>query len=95
VLDVVLEGGFLDDVRAKGERLRRGLDEVSGGRARGRGLMCAFAHQDGPGLVKRALLDERLVLNATGPDTVRLLPPLTVSDDELDEAVERLGRLTG
>jgi acetylornithine/succinyldiaminopimelate/putrescine aminotransferase len=43
--------------------------------------------------VRRALLDERLVLNATGPDTVRLLPPLTVSDAEIDDALERLGRL--
>jgi acetylornithine/N-succinyldiaminopimelate aminotransferase len=93
VLDVVLEDGFLDDVRRKGDRLLRGLDELSGGRARGRGLMTAFAFDDGPRLVRRALLEERLVLNATGPDTVRLLPPLTVSDDEIDKALERLGRL--
>ena len=33
------------------------------------------------------------MLNATGPDTVRLLPPLTVSDDEIDEAVRRIGGL--
>ena len=42
---------------------------------------------------RRALLDERLVLNATGPDTVRLLPPLTVSEEEIDDAVGRIGRL--
>ncbi len=93
VLDVVLADGFLDEVRAKGDRLLRGLDDLSGGRARGRGLMCAFATEDGPALVKRALADERLVLNATGPDTVRLLPPLTVTEDEIDEALERLARL--
>jgi acetylornithine/N-succinyldiaminopimelate aminotransferase len=95
VLDVVLADGFLDEVRAKGDRLLRGLDDLSGGRARGRGLMCAFATEDGPALVKRALAEERLVLNATGPDTVRLLPPLTVSDAEIDEALERLARLAG
>jgi acetylornithine/N-succinyldiaminopimelate aminotransferase len=93
VLDVVLTDGFLDGVRARGERLLRGLDELSGGRARGRGLMTAFATGDGPGLVRRALLEERLVLNATGPDTVRLLPPLTVSDEEIDAALERLACL--
>jgi acetylornithine/N-succinyldiaminopimelate aminotransferase len=96
VLDVVQEDGFLDGVRAKGDRLLRGLDRVSGGRARGRGLMTAFAvDDDAPGLVRRALLEERLVLNATGPDTVRLLPPLTVTEDEIDEAVSRLSRLVG
>ena len=31
------------------------------------------------------------MVNATGPDTVRLLPPLTVSEDEIDEAVRRIG----
>jgi acetylornithine/succinyldiaminopimelate/putrescine aminotransferase len=34
-------------------------------------------------------------MNATGPDTVRLLPPLTVSEDEIDDAVTRLTRLVG
>jgi predicted acetylornithine/succinylornithine family transaminase len=95
VLDVIGEAGFLDSVRAKGDRLLRGLDDVSGGRARGRGLMTAFATDDGPGLVRRALQEERLVLNATGPDTVRLLPPLTVTEDEIDEALKRLARLVG
>ena len=60
---------------------------------RGLGLMLAFAAADGPELVRRALLDERLVMNATGPDTVRLLPPLTVSEEEIDDAVGRIGRL--
>jgi predicted acetylornithine/succinylornithine family transaminase len=95
VLDVLEEPGFLDGVRAKGDRLLRGLDSLSGGRARGRGLMTAFAHDGAPALVRRALLEERLVLNATGPDTVRLLPPLTVGEDEIDDAVARLTRLVG
>jgi acetylornithine/N-succinyldiaminopimelate aminotransferase len=95
VLDVIGAPGFLDGVRAKGDRLLRGLDEVSGGRARGRGLMTAFGRDDAPAFVRRALLDERLVMNATGPDTVRLLPPLTVSEDEIDDALSRLARLVG
>ncbi|MEA2450258.1 MAG: acetylornithine/N-succinyldiaminopimelate aminotransferase [Thermoleophilaceae bacterium] len=93
VLDVVLGDGFLDGVRARGERLLRGLDELSGGRARGRGLMTAIAVDDGPGIARRALFDERLVVNATGPDTVRFLPPLTVTDGEIDDALERLARV--
>jgi acetylornithine/N-succinyldiaminopimelate aminotransferase len=95
VLDVIGEPGFLDGVRAKGDRLLRGLDSITGGRARGRGLMTAFATGDGPGLVRRALTGERLVLNATGPDTVRLLPPLTVSEHEIDDALSRIARLVG
>jgi acetylornithine/succinyldiaminopimelate/putrescine aminotransferase len=44
-------------------------------------------------LARRALLEQRLVLNATGPSTLRFLPPLIVSAEEVDEAVARLARL--
>ena len=47
-----------------------------------------------PDLAPRLLLEERLVVNATGPGTIRLLPPLTVSEDEIDEALRRIGRVT-
>jgi acetylornithine/N-succinyldiaminopimelate aminotransferase len=77
-------------VRAKGERLRLGLEGL-GLDVRGIGLMLAFRTADGPALVAQALAEQRLVLNATGPDTVRLLPPLNVSEAELDDAVGRIG----
>jgi acetylornithine/N-succinyldiaminopimelate aminotransferase len=92
VLDVVDDDGFLAGVAAKGERLAAGLRDL-GLEVRGRGLMLAFPAADAPALVRRALHEQRLVLNAPGPDTVRLLPPLTVSDDEIDEAVRRIGPL--
>jgi acetylornithine/N-succinyldiaminopimelate aminotransferase len=94
VLDVVDDDAFLDSVEAKGERLAGGLRDL-GLQVRGLGLMLAFAYARAPELVRRALLEERLVLNATGPDTVRLLPPLTVSEEEIDEAVRRIGALVG
>ncbi len=98
VLDVVADAGLLARVRDAGERLRATLAELPGvGDVRGRGLMNAFDLDAGgaPELVRRALLEERLVLNATGPATVRLLPPLVVSDAEVDEALARLRRLLG
>jgi acetylornithine/N-succinyldiaminopimelate aminotransferase len=95
VLDVVDDPDFLSDVADYGERLARGLAEIGLKRVRGRGLMLAFEPGDGPDFARRALLEERLVLNATGPDTVRLLPPLTVSTEEIDEALARLARLVG
>jgi acetylornithine/N-succinyldiaminopimelate aminotransferase len=89
VLDTVDDDAFLDAVAAKGERLAAGLRDL-GLEVRGLGLMLAFACDDGPALARRLLLEERLVVNATGPDTVRLLPPLTVSEEEIDEAVRRV-----
>jgi acetylornithine/N-succinyldiaminopimelate aminotransferase len=92
VLDAVDDDAFLAGVSAKGERLASGLRDL-GLEVRGLGLMLAFACDDGPALARRLLLEERLVVNATGPDTVRLLPPLTVSEDEIDEAVRRIARV--
>ena len=58
---------------------------------RGRGLMLACElDTSAPEVVRRALLEQRLVVNATGPDTLRLLPPLIVSAAEVDDALGRL-----
>jgi acetylornithine/succinyldiaminopimelate/putrescine aminotransferase len=57
--------------------------------------MVAFdlAGGDAPALARRALLEQRLVVNATGPQTLRLLPPLTIGEAEIDDAVDRLSNL--
>jgi acetylornithine/N-succinyldiaminopimelate aminotransferase len=60
---------------------------------RGRGLMLACRLDvSAPEVVRTALLDHRLVLNATGADTLRLLPPLTIGSVQAHEGVARLGR---
>ena len=94
VLEVVDDDDFLAEVRRKGDALSGALRAL-GLDVRGRGLMLAFATSDGPALARRLLLEQRLVAHATGPDTVRLLPPLTVSDEEIDQAVVRIGAALG
>ncbi|MDX6732627.1 MAG: acetylornithine/N-succinyldiaminopimelate aminotransferase [Baekduia sp.] len=99
VLDVVQDPALLARVRETGERLRHVLAELPGVvEVRGRGFMLALELAAGrtepaTDLVGRALREERLLLNATGPTTLRLLPPLTITDAELDEALARLARL--
>jgi acetylornithine/N-succinyldiaminopimelate aminotransferase len=96
VLDVLDDEAFLARVRELGEHLRHAVAELPGvGEVRGRGLMIAFELVDGgaPELVIRALTEERLVLNATGPTTVRLLPPLIIDRAQADAALQRLARL--
>jgi acetylornithine/N-succinyldiaminopimelate aminotransferase len=44
-------------------------------------------------VVNAALLDAGLVANAVTPTAVRFAPPLTVSDDEIDEAVGIFSRV--
>ena len=90
-LDVVDDPALLAQVRELGERLAAGLAELPGVReVRARGLMLGADVDGAPEIVHRALLEQRLVVNATGPQTLRLLPPLIVGEAEVDEALRRL-----
>jgi predicted acetylornithine/succinylornithine family transaminase len=96
VLDVVGDPALLARVRELGARLAEALAQLPGVvEVRGRGLMlaCDLAGGGAPELVRRALLEQRLVLNATGPATVRFLPPLTIGAAEVDDALTRLRAL--
>jgi acetylornithine/N-succinyldiaminopimelate aminotransferase len=92
-LEVTDDPALLERVRDLGDRLAAGLERLPHVLSvRGRGLMLAFdLDVPAPAVVRRALLEQRLVVNATGPATVRLLPPLTIGEAEVDEALARLG----
>ena len=96
-LEICSDPSLLAGVLAAGERLAAGLAGLPGGvEVRGRGLMLAIdlhSGHDAPDLARRALLEQRLVINATGPGTIRLEPPLVVTAAEIDEALARLGTL--
>ncbi|MDQ6822395.1 MAG: aminotransferase class III-fold pyridoxal phosphate-dependent enzyme, partial [Actinomycetota bacterium] len=96
-LEICSDPSLLAGVRENGERLAAGLAELPGiVEVRGRGLMLAIdlsSGHDAPDLARRALLEQRLVVNATGPATIRLEPPLVVTEGEIDEALARLGTM--
>ena len=95
-LELCSDPALLERVRALGARLMQGLASLPGvATVRGRGLMVGvdFAAGGAPALARRALLEQRLVLNATGPATIRFEPPLIVTEAEIDDAVARLGAL--
>jgi acetylornithine/N-succinyldiaminopimelate aminotransferase len=92
VLDTIDDEAFLATVRQRGTRLADGLRAL-GLEPRGLGLMIGMHVPHAPEQARRLLLEERLVVNATGPDTIRLLPPLTVSEAEIDDALGRLEAL--
>jgi predicted acetylornithine/succinylornithine family transaminase len=97
-LEICSDPELLARVRTLGERFAAGLAGLPYAAAvRGRGLMLAIDLTDGqsaPELASRALLEQRLVVNATGPGTVRFEPPLVVSEEEIDEALVRLQSLS-
>lgn len=94
-LDVIDDPALLASVGALGERLAEGLRELPAVReVRAAGLMVAAdVDGDAPALARRALTEQRLVINATGPSTLRFLPPLVVSEAEIDEALRRTAPL--
>ncbi len=100
-LDVLADPALHARVRELGERLAESLRDLPFvTEVRGRGLMVAFdlggdGAPAGPDLARRALLEQHLVVNAPGPATVRLLPPLVVGESEIDDAVGRLRALLG
>ncbi len=87
---------LMGNARRMGDRFRAGLETlVADGLAtevRGRGLMIGV--ETSAPIARRAMAiardDHALLVNATGDSTLRIVPPLTISAAEVDEAVDRL-----
>jgi acetylornithine/N-succinyldiaminopimelate aminotransferase len=98
VLDVVLEPGFLEAVQQRALRLRQSLARIQDQfpdlvtEVRGQGLLAGIKVNAAPADVVAAALGEQLLVVGAGDNVVRVLPPLTVGDDEIAEGVERLAR---
>ncbi len=98
VLDVVLAPGFLDEVSRKGLLLRQRLaalqdhhpDLIAG--VRGEGLMLGLLTRVPPGDFVGEGRRQGILAIPAADNAVRLLPPLTITDQEIGEAVERLER---
>ena len=92
-LDVIDRPELLAEVVRLGGVLADGLAELPGVRlVHGRGLMQAIEVDDAPAVTRRALLEQRLIANATGPTTIRFEPPLVVTEDQIHDALERMTR---
>ncbi|HJU52214.1 MAG TPA: acetylornithine transaminase [Acidimicrobiia bacterium] len=92
VLDEIEERDLLANCRSRSAHLVAGLKRIEGVTdVRGRGLLLA-AVLEGEFAVEVAMraLAEGLIVNAVRPDAIRLTPPLTVSADEVDKALDLL-----
>lgn len=90
VIDVMVDMDAPAVAKQRGEQLTTALSNVAGVEGtRGHGLMLGVQLADGLD-ARRAysdLLESGLIVNAVNASTIRLLPPLTVTPDEIDEAV--------
>lgn len=97
VLDVVLADGFLDQVQQTGAILQERLSALAGNKSvfagvRGRGLMlgleCVVPNLE----LLAALRENKLLALPADGNVLRMLPPLTIGTEQIDEACDALER---
>ena len=97
VLRTIAEERLVERAARMGEYLRESLlslrsEGVPVATVRGRGLMLALVlDQPIAAAAGRAALGAGVIVNAIGDSVLRLLPALTITEEEVDEAVRRLG----
>ncbi|MFF3428405.1 acetylornithine transaminase [Streptomyces sp. NPDC002602] len=96
VIDTIAADGLLDRVKARGERLRSGIEGLGHGlvsHVRGAGLLLGIVLTEPlAALVQQAAQDAGFLVNAPAPDVVRLMPPYVLTEAEADAF---LGALPG
>lgn len=95
VLDIVSDPAFLEAVRGRGLKLKQKLARLVDTyptvfeTVRGEGLMIGLKCRKPAGEMVAAMRGRKLLCVGAGDNVVRFLPPLTLTDAEIDEAIAR------
>ena len=98
VMEIIATPEFLAEVNRKAGLFRQKLEALVSAHpevyesVRGQGLMLGLRTHVAPADVVKAGYAEHLLTVPAADSTLRLLPPLNISDDEITEAVARLDR---
>ena len=98
VIDTIEQESLCSRARILGDRILGGFNKTLTGNnrvkeIRGKGLMLAIElNEDAPNLVHDAL-EAGILINVAQGNVVRLLPPLTLTDEEADSIVESVSNL--
>ena len=97
VLDLAFDEDFLKKVEEKGNYLITQLQAVLTGNdniidIRGKGLMIGIECKNEVLPAVKELMNEGLLVLNAGSNVLRLLPPLVVTNEEIDEAVKQIGQ---
>lgn len=92
VLSIVTEPDFLNHVKVVGAALKTGIENIQSDKikeVRGIGLMLGIVvDPEKRADYVQAMMDKGLLTLTAGKDAIRLLPPLTLSLEEVDKALE-------
>tara|TARA_Y100000766_G_scaffold195425_1_gene167986 strand:+ start:111 stop:1259 length:1149 start_codon:yes stop_codon:yes gene_type:complete len=98
VIDTIEQESLCSRARILGDRILSGFHKSLTGNnqvkeIRGKGLMLAIElNEDAPNLVNDAL-EAGILINVAQGNVIRLLPPLTLTDEEADSIVESVSNL--
>lgn len=95
VLDVIEEDNLLENVRNRGEQLRQGLEELAEqfdviSQVRGIGLLTGAECGDAASRISELARDQGLLINTAGGNTLRFVPPLIITEADVEDALQRL-----
>ncbi|MGW1748502.1 acetylornithine transaminase [Streptomyces sp. NPDC002092] len=94
VLDTIANEGLLENVKQQSEKLREGIESLGHpliDHVRGAGLLLGIVLTEplAP-QARQAAQEAGFLVNAPAPDVVRLMPPLTLGDDEVEAFLQAL-----
>lgn len=97
-LEVMLAPGFLDTALENGNKLQAKLqtalsDKETVTTVRGLGYMIGIETTGNLGELVQAARDKGLIVLTAGTNVIRLLPPITLSDDEIEKGVTILSEI--
>ena len=99
VLDIFKEDDITGNVKAVGDYLKEKLEGMAKEypfikEVRGKGLLLGMEF-DMPvaDIIRSVLVDEKMVLINAGSNVLRFIPPLIISKEDVDDALERLKRV--
>lgn len=98
VLDELAKPGFMAEIERKGEKIRAAVRSWKSPlvkEVRGMGLMIGLGLTLPPGDVVTACRAKQLLVLTAGDDTLRLLPPLVITDKEIDRGLDILKSVLG
>jgi acetylornithine/N-succinyldiaminopimelate aminotransferase len=96
VVDRIADPAFLADVQAKGDLLVDLLEELNSPHileVRGEGLMVGVQMDIDAAPIMSAAYDRGLLVLIAGPNVLRFVPPLVISEDEIKQAVATVGEI--
>jgi LysW-gamma-L-lysine/LysW-L-ornithine aminotransferase len=98
VLEEIESRDLMAHAERMGARFRAGIEAIGSDRireVRGLGLMIGIEFKEKVAPIIAALRDEGLLLINAGATVIRFVPPLVISEAEIDEAVAAFGRVLG